>query len=340
LDAGSGPFSEQGRGVHLRPASVRKYAGGYGRWLAFLAGRGWLDPAASPATRVTRERLAAYFGLLRGQGTSDAAVLGRMVELKMTLRLIDPCPELAEITAPDGRFIGRALPNRRRAMTVHDPGDLLAWGLGVFEEGIRSKVAPRRRTLVRNGLMISLLALLGLRRRSLVALEIGRNLTRGEDGVWRISLTPDETKNHKAFDVQWPSIIAPQLERYIAVERRELLGGRTEAALWVGKGGAPLGIEGVGNVVASLSAERFGAAGQFRSHRFRHCIASATPFLLPENPSLAAAVLNIGASTVSESYVRGGAVRAARAYHAVVEKLRADVASPLPIPSGARSGSE
>lgn len=328
LDAGGGPFSEQGRGVHLRPASRCKYAGGYGRWMAFLASRGWLDPAVSPAARVTRDRLAAYYALLREQGNSDSALLGRLVELKMTLRLIDPRPELEEITSPNGCFIGRALRDRQRPMTVYDPGDLLAWGLDVFDEGVRSKVARYRRVLVRNGLMIGLLALLGLRQRSFLALEIGRTLSRGEDGVWRISLKPEHTKNHKAFDVRWPSILVTQLERYLTVERHELLGGRTETALWVSTGGLPLGPGGATYAVSSLSAARFGAESRFRSHRFRHCIASATPFLMPDNPSVAAAVLNIGASTVSENYVRGGAIRAARAYHAVIEKLRG--VEPLP----------
>jgi integrase len=322
IDKGLGPFSGQGRGAHLRPASLRKYAGGYGRWLAFLAGRDWLDPDETPSARVTRHRLAAYYDALRGQGNADASILGRFVELERLLQLIDPRPELSEITTPDGHFIGGALPNRQRAIAVHDPGELLAWGTQLFDEGLLTKSARRRFTLVRNGLMIELLSLLGLRVRSLLALEIGSTLVRGEDAVWRIGLAPEHTKNHRALDVRWPSILVPHLERYLDTERREMLRGSSASALWIGRGGKPLGVEGVTHAIATLSAARFGKDAAFRSHRFRHCIASAAPFLMPEAPNVAASVLNIGGGTVSENYVRGGAIRAARAYHAVIERLR------------------
>jgi len=38
--------------THLKPASLEKYAEGYGRWLGFLADRGLLDPAEAPERRV------------------------------------------------------------------------------------------------------------------------------------------------------------------------------------------------------------------------------------------------------------------------------------------------
>ena len=46
-----------GPAAYLRPGSLRKHAAGYGRWLAWLAATGRLDPDAAPASRVTREAI-------------------------------------------------------------------------------------------------------------------------------------------------------------------------------------------------------------------------------------------------------------------------------------------
>src|SRR4051794_11898817 len=44
---------------------LRRLDAGYGRWLQWLDMRNELDPAASPAARVTRQRVAAYIDDLR-----------------------------------------------------------------------------------------------------------------------------------------------------------------------------------------------------------------------------------------------------------------------------------
>ena len=40
---------DDGPAAHLRPGSLDKHADGYGRWLAWLAEQGELEPADAPA---------------------------------------------------------------------------------------------------------------------------------------------------------------------------------------------------------------------------------------------------------------------------------------------------
>ncbi|UPY36742.1 hypothetical protein [Sediminicoccus sp. KRV36] len=73
----------------------------------------------------------------------------------------------------------------------------------------------------------------------------------------------------------------------------------------------------------TASAKRFGKAGAFGTHRFRHCLGTAIPLKLPEHAAIAAAILNVGAAVVVSNYTRGSSVLAARAFHAAVASKRA-----------------
>ena len=46
---------DAGPAAHLQPGSLRKRIDSYGRWLAWFAATGRLDPDTGPAARVTRE---------------------------------------------------------------------------------------------------------------------------------------------------------------------------------------------------------------------------------------------------------------------------------------------
>src|SRR5215213_4238929 len=54
-----------GPAAHLKPGSLLKHSTSYGRWLAWLAAAGRLDPDTAPAARISREALQAYVAALR-----------------------------------------------------------------------------------------------------------------------------------------------------------------------------------------------------------------------------------------------------------------------------------
>ena len=71
------------------PAACDTHADGYGRWLAWLAEAGRLDPDAAPAARVTREAVTAYVAALR-EVNAPLTVLGRLADLATVLRWFAP----------------------------------------------------------------------------------------------------------------------------------------------------------------------------------------------------------------------------------------------------------
>jgi hypothetical protein len=70
-----------GERAGFRPHSNRKAEAGYGRWLTFLQGRGWLDGDPLPAARITADRVKAYVMELQELGNRQATILARLQEL-------------------------------------------------------------------------------------------------------------------------------------------------------------------------------------------------------------------------------------------------------------------
>ena len=66
----------------------------------------------------------------------------------------------------------------------------------------------------RDGLLISFLALIPLRRRNLADLVLDRTLHR-EGSTWIVAFGEDDTKTHAAFEVGLPEVLRAPLETYL-----------------------------------------------------------------------------------------------------------------------------
>jgi len=201
------------------------------------------------------------------------------------------------LTGPGGQGLRAYLQVRPRQITVYDPALLHDWGVELMEQALVDQNDRTRRTGMRTGLMIALQSLQALRLGSLAQLELGSSLVQ-EEGQWWIRLDGSQVKNKRAIDAPWPEHLVPWLERYLAVEREELLSGGTARSLWVNRHGEALGEVGITFCIRAASAERFGEDEAFGTHRFRHCLGTAIPLLMPEHAAIAAAILNVGAKVV------------------------------------------
>lgn len=319
-------FTQREPASRLSAATLKKTAEGYGRWLGFLRYQGWLDPAEAPGDRVTQERLAAFFEVMVELGNRGYTIAGRFDELRDALELLEPGRCFRHVTHPGGRPLREVLDLRSRPQEIHHPADLLAWGVELMQ-GALKRSARRRQVQLRDGLLIATLAFRGLRLRSVLSLALGQSVWRDhETGLWRLELEAEDVKNERFISAQLPQLLGPWIDRYVAVERAELLGEHRSEAFWINWGGEPLGKAGLDKRIRWLSAKRFGAGRAFGTHRFRHCIATTAPLLMPDQPGLAAALLRITGQVVEEHYDRGDAVLAFKAYHkALAEERRKSV---------------
>src|SRR4051794_35515290 len=158
-----GRFSTRGLAARLAADSVDKYYEGYGRWLGFLLYHGWLDPAVGPLERVTEERAAAYFDELAALGNSDYAIVGRFQELQASLRIMVPGAQVGWLSRPGGTPLRHRLAMEKRHFQVHHSATLYAWGKEMMERALTLPGPRRRQVMLRDGLLIAVLAAAGPR---------------------------------------------------------------------------------------------------------------------------------------------------------------------------------
>jgi hypothetical protein len=103
-----------------------------------------------------------------------------------------------------------------------------------------------------------------------------------------------ETK--RPIEYRLPNELTPYIERYLNVERRELLNGRSHDAFWVNWIGQPLGEVGVEKRIRWHPEKNFGVA--FGPNRFRHALGTAQAIASPANPAAGAAILGISPEMV------------------------------------------
>ena len=313
-------FSQQGPAARLSTKSIEKYSEGYGRWLGFLEHRRMLDVDLVPAMRVTPERIAAYIDELVDLGNADSTIVGRICELLGALRILDPTGNHGWIVRPGGQPIRRRFAMRRRPLVVHHPLKLYRWGLRLMKEAVALSGPQRRRVMLRDGLLIALLAARGLRLGSVHALRLGASVRR-VDGRWWIDLDGDDVKNDRSIAFRTPYTLSAWMDRYVEIERTELLQGKVHDELWIGWDGEPMGVRGIDKRLRWCSAKEFGEKNAFGSHRFRYGIATHGPAV---DPGISAAILSITPRMNSKHYDRGKRLMAAGRFHKGLSDARSD----------------
>ena len=303
--------------------TLRKIVGAYGRWLGFLAETGELDPDIHPADRVIAPRVRGYLALLREVGLSDFSIVGLFADLRTALRVMAPERDFAWLTNPCGASLRSRLPMKRRDFEVPPSLILYEWGVELMLGALDLRGDVRRRVQYRDGLLIAIFAARARRHRAMAGLHLGREVIRHGD-AYRVIIPPELIKGgarHKKWDeFLLPVALTPYVDRYLEIERRELLAGQDHDAFWINWDGAPLGYRGIDKRIRWLSVKKFGFA--FGPHRFRYSAATSAAIDAVQLPGLAAAMLNITGEVADRHYNRAGQVAAAIKYHEAVAKAR------------------
>jgi integrase len=263
------PFRRYGGGGSRSRFTLRAYCCGYGRWLAYLRDAGALDPAVPASARVTEERLDGYLHDLQQHGNADQTLVSRLSELKGALSLLEPGSKFGWVTRPHGIHISRHLAMTKRDRPVHHGATLLAWAQRLFAAGLAHSQPRCRRTLIRTAVMIGVLVLPAPRLGALAKLRLGRNLQRHEDG-WVLDQDASITKMGRAEWCPLHEAVTPMIDRYLAVERIELLAGKITDRLWIAQGGEPLAEGSIARQIRELSDKEFHRP--FGPHAFRHSL--------------------------------------------------------------------
>ncbi len=318
------PFRKNGGGVRHAADTLLKSEKGLQRWLGFLHRAGQLDDGTPPHARLTPERLDAYFTHLVASGNADRSIVGRFEELKLAFELMLPGRNFGWLTAPNGTPLHHQLAMRTRPRFVPSSAVVLAWAEDLFREGITLPDRELRCCQVRDAVLIAILATRAPRLRALSSLRLGIHLDR-RGGEWAMDQHADITKMGNILLLPLSAEVGAMLDRYVGVERAELLRGGTHDAAWIGRRQMPLKKFALGGRVWRLSAKRFGVA--FGPHRLRASLATTSALENPSAPFDASSILGHSPKVCLASYNRATAVAASRRHDDRLRDLRRETES-------------
>jgi len=267
---GADPFDDEGPAAELAGPSRRALQGSYGRFLGFLTSKhpGLLN--RPPDARLDRKVVAEYVAF-RGPTCSEAGIAIDLHHLRLALRFICPATDwmwLATITKRIA-YQAKRKPPKHHLVTSEM---LYALGIELMDRAVASasdaaEVSKADAFDYRDGLIIALLALLPLRRRTLAALRIGQQLVKSGD-LWELDIPADDLKGGRPLDYPISVDLSQRIDLYLAKFRRRIPGAIAHDGLWASNKGHPMDAGTIYDTVRRRTRESFGFPVNL--HRFRH----------------------------------------------------------------------
>jgi integrase len=316
-----------GPASHWSPASRRKTASGYGRYLAWLNAKSSLDPSCPPADRVTKEQVSAYVADLSARNRGYT-VLCRVQELYDAIRVMAPDRDWAWLRRIGSAVRSRTQPARSKVGRVLPPHLLAELGMELMAraDSVADLTPLQRAVLFRDGLMIALLAYRPVRISNLAAMVIGRHLVQ-QGGAYWLRFEAEEMKGRRMFEATVPADALPGLERYLQHYRVILLTGAgrrppaTTDALWVSETATAMASISIHNRFRKHTKTAFGVA--VSPHLFRDSAATAVATDGPAHVRAIMPILGHARLATSENhYNHARSLDASRKYIKIIAGLK------------------
>jgi len=321
------PFEPGGLADGWAPTTRRVVENSYGLWLRFAEREGFLEPDSLPASRITRERVAAYALALRVT-RSPFSVQSRIQQLGDALRVMVPDQAWPWIGRAAGRLRSRAAPIRNKRDRLQSPERLAELGKQLMTEAVAIGPTLDAAILYRNGLTIALLAYRPLRMRNLAMIRCDRHLV-FRNGAWWLVFAADETKGKRPLEFPFPRDLLGNLAQYLETYRPILLtvGGQHPPApiteLWVSRDATALCYGTIAHHIKRHTRAAFGTA--VNPHLFRDCAATSIAIVDPQHVRIIAAILGHSTMDTSERhYNQARGLEAGRRYQGTIAAIRED----------------
>jgi integrase len=318
-------LDEGGIRARYAPETNSKLARNYGRWLTWLSRQGLLDEPASPAARITLERVKAFVADM-AKINATGTLLARLQALYEMAQVLDGGRDWRWIRRIEASVRSRHVPARSKRERLVSAADLLGLGCALMAEAPALPTDRLRAMSFRDGLIIGVLAARPLRLKNLTGLSLEHSLVRRGE-VWWLDIPAAETKTHEAIEVPWPESLNAALATYLDVYRPILCQLRhrwtrdIDNALWVSTHGSPMGERALYDVIVGRTGAAFGRP--INPHLFRDCAATTIAIADPKHVRVAARVLGHRSLATTERYYnQAQAIEAARHYQDFLVGLR------------------
>ncbi len=321
----------QGPGAHLSPGSSRTILFAYRRWLGFLAAHHPDTLGQPPAGRIVPEVLRDYVGVLQAEGAATTTAIA-VHGLYLAARLLAPQEDWTWLRELRSALAARAQPQDRFERLV-PPWQVLDLGLNMMEQTLSAtEWTPEALRKYRDGLLLALLALWPIRRRSLAALTVGQHIEHHGDHI-RLRLHPENTKAARAEDYVPHEVLAPYFERYLQEVRPRFPGALGHDGFWASARGRPLSAQQLYVIVRRQTEKAFGKA--MALHDIRRAAATFLAVEAPAQVGLIPGVLQQASPEVGERhYNLARSTAASRRFAGHVTAIRKRLGSARHKPGG------
>jgi integrase len=310
-----------GAASHLRPVTQNDLGSRYGYFLDFLSRSRRLDPLAEAAAHTTLENVEPYVEELRKR-VSSVTVYGSIQKLRRITQLVAPEYDLAWLMEIERELFSQMRPRSKWDRVVLAEVIFEA-GLTLVAEAELAVKQPKltRARMVRNGLMLALLAQCPIRLKNFATLEIGRSIVKIDD-TWWILLAASETKEKRADERPIEDDIGDAIDKYLKFYRPILARGRDNTnALWLAIDGEAMAEYSIRELITETTRATLGVA--ISPHLFRTAAATTAAIHAGDKPHLGTALLHHSHPVVTlENYNRASSISAGRAYRDVNQRLR------------------
>jgi integrase/recombinase XerD len=311
-------FDESGRGAHLQGSTRKVWQESYARYLGFLSANQRNLLTLAPEARVDRKLVSEYVAWRR-RSCGDMTIAIDLDHLRGALKLMCPDTDWSWLLTITKRIAATA-PRKAGKYHLVTSDRLYALGMELMDAAVADANAAKRLNKAhafqyRDGLVIALLALIPLRRRTLAALRIGRHLMKTGD-LWSLDIPAADTKAGRPLEYPISKKMSERIDVYLERFRRRIPGADKHTSLWASNQGCPMCGMAIYAAVRKRTKRAFGFGVNL--HRFRHAAASFWSIQDPANVRGAKDLLGHASFGMTENYIMAQSRLAGRALaHAV-----------------------
>jgi integrase len=196
-------------------------------------------------------------------------------------------------------------------------------GIRLMDDALACGKPPtswRVQTGFRDGLIIALLAMILLRRRTLSALRIGKQLKKIGD-LWFLDIPPEDVKTRRPLEFPISPQLSQRIDTYVNEIRPFIAGAKTHDYLWASARGRPMKGGVIYSAVRRRSRKVFGFPVNL--HRFRAAAGTFWSVQDPENVRGVRDLLgHVDFTTTEKYYIMARSRLAGRALGRILAGLR------------------
>ncbi|GLR90946.1 site-specific integrase [Bradyrhizobium iriomotense] len=316
-------FDGGGPGAHLAPATREMLCERYAQFLRFISVKHRKLLTRPAGERIDR-RIVTEFVAWRRRSCSDMTVSLGLRCLSEALALICPGTDWSWLYVIARRITANA-PRQAKRYNLITSEYLYTLGIDLMDKveaatESAQRIRMRDAYIYRDGLMIALLAVIPLRRRTFAALKIGQHLVKA-GGLWALDIPAEDTKTRRPLEFPISEELSARIDLYLERYRRRIPGADTHKGLWVSHLGNPTCAPAIGQTIRKRTMRAFGFG--VSPHRFRHAAASLWAIHDPANVRGAKDLLGHASLDMTEKhYIMAQSRLAGRALARAVEKAR------------------